>query len=251
MQRYSMRVGWAVVALISAVSSVSGAQGEDSVSSTRSLYRVEALAGYQWFDESAALNATPFIGMRVSRPIGQFFSAGLNLAFSRPDSRGEYFPWNRQVYFSDASHQNDTTLIFQANQRVTLGTYGVDAGLRFGGGQRSGRFGMPEVTLGAGAGFYSLWLDPERTSGNNIRGGLSFLLGGGLSLPVGQSTSIGVRVDDLILTNYYRDMLSLSDPLFFEDLFDNPAENAPRAKSTVHNPRMTISFSFVPGVKAQ
>ena len=236
--------------MISALPAALAAQDTlDTGVAAKSLYRVEALGGMQWFDKSAALNSTPFIGMRVSRPIGRFFSAGLNMVFGRPGSKGEYFPWNRQVYFSDASHTQDTTLIFQANQRVTLATYGADAGIRFGGDKSNTRFRIPEVTLLAGAGFWSLWLDPERTHGNNVRGGLSFSIGGGLGLPVGRGTTIGLRIDDVILTNYYRNMLSLHDPLFFEDLFANPTIEVPAAKSTVHNPRMTIAFSFVPGVK--
>jgi len=246
-----MRVGLTAVASFCLLSDRSGAQDEPAVVSPTGAYRVEALGGYQWFDKSAALNGAPFIGMRVSRPIRQIFSAGLNLAFSRPGSKGEYFPLNRQIYFSDASHQNDTTLLFQANQRVTLGTYGVDAGVRFGGGDRRGLFGMPEVTASVGAGFYSVWLDPERTRGNNVRGGISYSFGGGIAIPAGTSTSIGLRIDDVILTNYYRSWLSLSDPLFSDDLFPNPAATAPPEETTVHNLRMTISFSFVPGAKAQ
>jgi hypothetical protein len=84
-----------------------------------------------------------------------------------------------------------------------------------------------------------------------VRGGLSFTFGGGVLLPLGPSTAVGLRVEDVILTNYYRDVLSLHDPLFFEDLFQNPTVDVPPAKTTVHNPRMTISFRFVPGVKAQ
>ena len=226
------------------------AQGVDNDSGPRALYRVSMLGGYQWFDESAALRSSPLLGVRVSRVFGSFVTAGFNATMMRPESRGEFFPWNRQVYFSDATHKNDTTLLFQMNQRVTLATYGLDVGLRLG-GKRGSRLMGADVAVSAGAGFWSLWLDPERTSGNNIRGGLSFPIGAGIGIPLSRGAGVGVRVDDVILTNFYRDVLSLSDPLFSEDLFRNPTFIAPPAKSTIHNVRLTVAFSFVPGTREQ
>ena len=228
------------------------AQDNDSVSVVRSPYRVAALFGYQRFDESAALDGAPFIGMRLGRSLGRLFTGAINLNFSRPTTRGEYFPWNRQIYFSDAGHLNDTTLLFQVEQRVTFATTTLDFGVGFGGRERlDGRAGLRDVRLSvnAGAGFWAIWLDPERTKGNNGHGGMAFPLGAELALPLGRSTSVSARVDDVILTNFYRSMFSLSDPLLSEDLFDNPLVEPPPAKTPIHNMRLTLAFSFVPGVR--
>ena len=230
-----------------------GAQDEDSLR-VHGPYRVAALFGYQMFDESAALDRAPFIGMRLGRAFGEMFTGSINVNFSRPTSRGEYFPWNRQIYFSDAAHVNDTTLLFQVEQRVTFATTTIDLGVGFGGSDRvEGRPGLRDlrVSLSAGAGFWAVWLDPERTRGNNGRGGSAFPLGAELTIPVGRFTSIGARIDDVILTYYDRNMLSLSDPLLSEDLFTNPIVDPPPAKSTIHNMRLTLAFSFVPGAREQ
>lgn len=249
-----IRRGIAAAMAIGVLSASAGAQEEDSVVVVSpTAFRVAGLIGYQMFDESAALDKAPFIGMRVSRPVTNIFTAALNVAFARPNTRGEYFPWNRQIYFSDASHLNDTTLIFQVEQRVTFATTTLDVGVGFGGGDSAigGRVlprGM-RLGLNAGAGFWAIWLDPERTKGNNGHGGLAFPLGVDLSVPVGRGASIGARVDDVILTNFYRSMFSLSDPLLAEDLFENPLKDPPPPKTNIHNMRLTLAFSFVPGVK--
>jgi hypothetical protein len=56
-----------------------------------------------------------------------------------------------------------------------------------------------------------------------------------------------VRADDVIFTNFDRERFSLSDPLFAEDLFQNPVKTPPAARRTVHNPRISVGFSFIPG----
>jgi hypothetical protein len=178
-------------------------------------------------------------------------SVGANAVFSRPTSRGDYFPWNRQPYFSDQQRRNDTTLVFEVSQRVTVATFGLDAGFQFGGlrDEAARAFSIRSVLLdvGGGLGLYRVWLDPEQTRGNESFGGLQLSLGGGVGLPVGRTSVVGLRVDDVILTDFDRDRLSLSDPLLREDLFRNPRPNPPAAKSTIHNLRFSVLFSYIPG----
>lgn len=244
----------AVVAALMLCAAQGAAQNADTTPVPASPYRVGALFGYTWFDKSSALDNAPFLGMRVSHGLGRMFNAGLNVAFSRPTTKGEYFPWNRQIYFSDASHLNDTTLLFQAEQRVTVATSTLDVGFVLGGNSpiaTTRGFGGAQISLNAGAGFWAIWLDPERTKGNNAHGGMAFPIGGGVGIPVGRATTLGVRLDDVILTNFYRSMFDLSDPLLSEDLFRNPLVNPPPGKTPIHNMRLTFSFSFIPGVREQ
>jgi hypothetical protein len=243
-----------VVAAVVLCAAQGAAQNTDTVPIPANPYRVGALFGYQWFDKSSALDKAPFLGMRVSHGLTRMFNAGLSVAFSRPTTKGEYFPWNRQIYFSDASHLNDTTLLFQVEQRVTVATSTVDVGFVLGGDSPDGRghsFGGAQVSLNAGAGFWAIWLDPERTKGNNAHGGMAFPIGGGVGIPVGRAALVGLRIDDVIMTNFYRSMFDLSDPLLSEDLFHNPLVTPPAPKTPTHNMRLTLSFSFVPGVREQ
>lgn len=207
---------------------------------------VAAVTGWHHFAWSSALEYGPFLGMQVRRPFRGMFIAGAGLVVARPLTRGSFFPWNRQVYFSDASHLNDTTLIFQVNQRVTVATLTVDGGVRLAGpnGTRFERFGV-EGTVGVGR--YIIWADPERARENKRMSAITWQLGGGVTMDLGQSTKLLARLDDMIFTNYDRDFLSLSDPLFAEDLFPNPVNPPPAKQRTIHNARITVGFTFVPG----
>ena len=215
---------------------------------------VSVLTGYQWFDEASALTNAPFIGLRIERPLGGLFTAGVNLAFTRPSTRGDMFPWNRQVYFSNPAGERETTLVFITSQDVVMATYGGQVGVRLplsrtGLAATSGRIGGIAIDAGLGAGFTTIWADPEQNRQNRVIGGWYWNLGAGISVPLPQNTALSLRVDDVVLQNHDRDRLSLADPLFADDLFVNPSTSPPDEKSTYHSPRVSIAFTFVPGGK--
>ena len=216
----------------------------------RSAFEVSAIAGYQTFDKAAALRNTAAGGMRFVNarilPTLPGLSLGFTVGFARPTTRGEYFPWNRQIYYSDINRRNDTTLVFEVSQRVTMAQYGAELGWRLGGVDGAGWRGIsPEVSVGLGG--YSFWLDPEQNRENRVRSRLAYTLGAGLGIPTGRGTTLRFRVDDLVLTSFNREWFSLHDPLFAEELFRNPTTQPPAPKNTVHNLRLSMQFSFFPG----
>ena len=214
-------------------------------------FEVSALTGYQWFDESSALRGAPTVGVRITSPrIWGPITLGAVGSYMRPVTRGDYFPWNRQIYFSDQARRNDTTLVFEVSQRVNLAHVGLEAGASFGGRPRTAgrlldwRTLSLDATVGIGA--YSFWLDPEQTRSNTRRTGGSYMLGAGIGIPLAGSSSLRLRVDDLIFTDYNRAWFDLSDPLFAEELWPNP-KVPPKAEPRIHNPRLSVQFTFVPG----
>ena len=210
---------------------------------------VTAGTGYQLFDKSAALRNAPVVGLRITgRDIGRI-RLGVTAAFARPLTRGDYFPWNRQIYFSDQARRNDTALVFEVSQRVTMANYGADAALQLGGVRNASARGLGalQFEVGGGVGGYTFWLDPEQVRRNRSFSGLSFSAGAGVGVPVGGAITARLRVDDVIFTNFDRQQFSLHDPFFAEDLFVNPVTTPPEARSTVHNLRFSVGFSFIPG----
>ena len=219
---------------------------------TRWNFEVSALTGYQWYDESSALRNAPTLGFRVTSPrLYGPLTIGFLGSYARPTTRGDYFPWNRQIYFSDQARRNDTTLVFEVSQRVGIAHVGVEAGTRFGGAPRTpGRMlDYRTVTFDAsvGIGAYGIWLDPEQARRNTRRSGGSYMLGAGFGVPVGGTSTIRLRVDDLIFTDFDRDWFNLHDPLFAEELFPNPVTPPPAKEYRIHNPRLSVMFTFVPG----
>ena len=228
--------------------------GATTVSAAR-LFEISAIGGYQWFDAAAALNGAPTIGFRAVSPRSLLgvpgLTFGVTAAFARPSTRGDYFPWNRQIYFSDINRRNDTTLVYEVSQRVTMAQYGAELGFRAGGAARGdGRlpdFRSIALEVSGGVGGYSFHEDPEQNRRNEVHSKLALSLGGGIGIPMPANTMLRLRVDDLIFTGFDREWFSLHDPLFAEELFQNPESPPPAPKSTVHNIRFSVQFSFVPG----
>ena len=235
--------------------------GDSLAGATGRSYEVSAITGYQWFDRSAALSGTPTFGLRAVNP--HIFAAvpglsfGVSVAFARPTTRGDYFPWNRQTFTSDALHRNDTTIVYEVSQRVTMAAYAAEFGYRFGGQRASGASGAARMLdwrsasaeVNAGIGGYTFWEDPEQNYRNETHGHPALMLGGGLGIPLPRNTTLRLRLDDLIFLRYDREWFNLHDPLFSEELFPNPQTTPPAAKSTVHNLRFSVQFSFVPGAE--
>lgn len=219
------------------------------------LFEISALGGYQWFDDAAALNGAPTIGFRAVSPRSLLgipgLSFGVTAGFARPTTRGDYFPWNRQIYFSDINRRNDTTLVYEVSQRVTMAHYGVELGFRAGGAndttRRSSALRGIALEVSGGVGGYAFYEDPEQNRRNEVHAKPAFSLGGGIGIPMPANTMLRLRVDDLIFTGFDREWFSLHDPLFAEELFQNPERTPPAPKSTVHNLRLSVQFSFVPG----
>ena len=228
------------------------------------LYEVSAITGYQWFDRSAALGNAPTFGLRAVNPnileSVPGLSFGVAFAFARPTTRGDYFPWTRQTFVSDAAHRNDTTVVYEVSQRVTMAHYVAEVGYRFGGRARdvgAGRRGFDWRTataeVNAGFGGYAFWEDPEQSYQNlnyhedalHAQPALSF--GGGLGIPMPRNTTLRIRLDDLVFLRYDREWFNLHDPLFSEELFSDRQPTPPAARSTVHNLRLSVQFSFLPG----
>jgi hypothetical protein len=243
--------------LLAALASTAAAQNDTTMVEEQPLGRtgpqhtVSVLTGYQWFDEQSALTGAPLIGLRIERGLGSLFTAGVNLGLTRPSTRGEMFPWNRQVYFSNPAGERETTLVFITSQDVVMATYGAQAGARLplsrtGWSRATGRLGAIALEALAGVGFTTIWADPEQNRTNRVLGGWYWNVGGGVSVPLPQNTALSVRVDDVVLRNHFPSRLSLADPLFADDLFDDPAK-APERKSSYHSPRVSVAFTFIPG----
>lgn len=231
---------------------------EDSaVVGAQRVFEVSAVTGYQWFDKSSAVRHAPMFGVRILNPRILPAVPGLTLGFSagvaRPTTRGDYFPWNRQIYYSDINRRNDTTLVYEVSQRLTMATYGAEVGYRFGGGEAAagllGGIRAAALDVSAGIGGYAFWEDPEQNRANEVHSKLAYSLGAGVGVPVAGNAFIRLRADDHIFTGYDREWFSIHDPLFSEELFGHLQRTPPEAKRTIHNLRLSVQFSFYPGAE--
>lgn len=178
---------------------------------------------------------TPTIGMTADYHITPQLGAGFYFEAARATTRGDYFP---SVLFNfGASLPAELRVV---SQRVTVLMYGVQGTLGFSVGRLS-----PYVSGGGGA--VTINTDPQQSNDNSSYTTGQFQLGGGLGFRIGAGNT-GVRIDvrDFVFTSFDREELNLVNPRFQNTLFPSANGSPPEEKSTVHNIRIGIGFSFVP-----
>jgi len=106
--------------------------------------------------------------------------------------------------------------------------------------------GRLEPYVGAGVGAVTVNNDPQQADDNASYTTGQFQVGGGLGFRVGRSTSVRLDLRDYVFTSWDRDRLNVVNPTFQNTLFPSANGNPPAEKSTVHNIRLAIGFSYVP-----
>lgn len=197
-------------------------------------FEVSTLLSWQRFDEAAALENGPAAGLEVMYFARPAIAVGGYLAIGRPTTRGEYFPLVGLKF-------EDSTFFYLPDQTVTQIGFGIAGLLRL----ASLEPFAPYVT--AGAGRTRFFMDPEQNRGIRAEGVATWMLGGGVHYSTGGGIGLRLDVRDEIYTSFDREIFSVVDPLFIDRTMPHPNPNIPEAKSTVHNIRLSLAFSFVPG----
>jgi hypothetical protein len=160
---------------------------------------------------------------------------GLTASVGRPMTDGTYFPLVRM-------QAADTSLYYRVSQRITSYTIGAHAVAT----APLGRF-APYGLIGIGRSF--LEMDPQTTGTTTRSSGPMFSLGGGINILLRQNSGITFDIRDVVFTNFDREVLNGTDPLFRDDRVDQTPSGIPGKKSTIHNIRLSVGVSFVPDSK--
>jgi hypothetical protein len=237
------------IAVLTAFAGVTLAVAADGVAAQQSVagrFTVTPVIGAIRFDESSALAnkkandageftetaITPTVGLSAEYLVTPRFGLGFYFEAARPETRGDYFPSLQLVFGNEAE-------LYSISQRVTMLVYGVQGSANFGVGRI-----QPYVSGGAGA--VTINNDPQQSDGNSSFTHAQFQVGGGIGYTVSQSTSIRLDVRDFVFTGWDRDQLNVVNPRFQNTLLPAANGNPPAEKSTVHNVRLALGFSFTP-----
>jgi hypothetical protein len=199
----------------------------------------------RWDDASALANKkadengeftknvfTPTVGLSADYLVARQVGLGFYFEASRPQTRGDYFPTLLLNFPNNAQLRT-------ISQRVTVLMYGAQATLQL----PTGRL---NPYLSGGAGLVTISGDPQQNDRNSSFTNGQFQVGGGLGFHVSGSTSLRIDVRDFVFTGFDRDELYPVNPSFQNTLFPSANGNPPAEKSTVHNIRVAIGFSYVP-----
>lgn len=192
------------------------------------------------FDEASALETGGSFTFEALYQITPRFAVGPTIDYVRTQSEGEYFPMVLRL-------GEDSTRIRHIGQSVNALNYGavVTADV------------LPasalSLYLSGGGGGYRLFLDAQANEGPVRMDGWMAQLGGGIRYAITESAGLHLDARDIIYGDYDREMLNpvderqrcVQDEL---DLCGLSDLDLTEAKSTLHNLRVTLGFSYVPGL---
>ncbi len=182
-------------------------------------------------------------GISANYFLTEMFQIGLAVDISRPVSNGAYFP----AVEMEVSGQQSLSFV---NQRITIAD--AIAQVEWMANSSFAPF------VNAGVGWYVVWPEASKSDQAAVTGYESFSdlmlnVGVGLDWRLGDTTGFRVEVGDQIYTGWERDGLYpiLDDPAVFPiyatELYPDLVAAPPEAKTTLHNFRLLLGFTFMPG----
>lgn len=236
----------AVLTALAGVGFMLAADGAAAQGLTAGKFTVTPVVGAMRWDEASALankkadasgeftesTITPTVGLAADYSITRNVALGFYFEAARPQTRGDYFP---SLLLNFPANAELRTI----SQRVTVMMYGIQGTANFG-------VGRVQPYLSGGAGLVTVNGDAQQNDRNATFSTGQFQVGGGIGYAVSGSTTLRLDVRDFVFTGWDRDELYPVNPAFQNTLFPSANGNPPAEKSTVHNVRLAIGFSYVP-----
>jgi hypothetical protein len=196
------------------------------------VFEIGPRLGYVKWQEETGLKDAAMLGVDANYKVSSNFALGVRFDVARPGTDGKYFP--AEMTFGD-----DTTMIFEVSQPLTVLQYGVQAQFEVG--------GAFSVFAKGGGGGRTITLDPQASRGRIANSDWAVMVGGGLRLRAGGGTAVMLEVQDLVYLNYARESINPVEPRFRPTRFPDVVPYQPEFTGTAHNIYAAISFIFTPG----
>lgn len=200
---------------------------------------VDLRGGAMIYDDASALETGGAFTFEALYQITPRFAVGPTIDYVRSQSQGEYFPAVLEL-------GEDSTRVRHVGQTVNALNYGavVTADV------------LPasalSLYLSGGGGGYRLFLDAQANEGAVRMDGWMAQLGGGIRYAITEAAGLHLDARDVIYGDFDREMLNPVDER--QRCVQNQLDlcglgdlDLTEAKSTLHNLRVTLGFSYVPG----
>lgn len=204
-------------------------------------FAVTTRAGGITFDRAASLRPTPALGLDAVHSLTRNFAIGVSTTVARPSTRSEDFL--TAITFGVPT-AGDTIFFYEVAQSVNL----VEGNLML---QARAPLGRITPFLSAGAGYYSIFVDPQLNNARKRRfGGPSFALGGGATIRLTERAGIQFDIRDMIMTNFDASALDPTDNRNPNIWFPEDFPTRPTRKKSINNLMFSLGFRYLPGADA-
>ena len=233
-----MRVlNWlALAGLAVAVPSTVHAQSEQGA------WSVEVSAGTQMYAVSSSLLSSPMLALEALYQVTPRIAVGPAIQFHRADTDGSF-------YVAAVDFGADSTRIYEVGQSLSALHYGFNAHVSV----MQGGSLDPYVVLGAGGA--TLYLDTQ--ANDNFRRVTHQMVQGGAGVRYVVNESAGIQLDvrDVIYMNFDRDVLNPVQERLRNCKSDGACRfpeaertDIPDKQDMIHNIRLSIGLTYVPGL---
>jgi opacity protein-like surface antigen len=195
-------------------------------------FQVVLHAGWQTYAEGSGLTSGPTVGGEATYYISEAIGVGLWTDFAIAESDGS-------LLTPAALSFVDSTTFYSINQGVDIWGYGVQGKL-----QLPWR-AAPYVLAGAGG--YTVFLDPQQNSGNSSTSGFVLRFGGGVDFAVTDAIGVQLAVFDVFYPDWDPNVLQPVRPQFQNTRFPELNPDPSRLSESVHNFKFIAGFTLVPG----
>ena len=204
-------------------------------------WSVDLMGGAVVFPESSALETGPSLGIEALYHITPNLSIGPLAEYVRTETDGSFF-------VAAIDFGADSTRVFEAAQRISVLQYGGQIRFDFSPSQRISPY------LVGGAGGYTLYLDTQSNDGFKRITNRMLQGGGGIQFNVTDATGFQIEVRDFIYSDFDRDQFNPILPTHRNVRPDGTVRfpgaersSTPANESTIHNIRLTVGLTYVPG----
>lgn len=205
-------------------------------------WAVELRGGAQIFDAATAIQTGASIGLDAQYLLSPRLAVGPFMDYVRAETDGTYFiavlPFG-----PDESEPYEVSQVISSVQYGLGGSFDILPESRFG------------PYLGVGGGGYRLYLDPQSNDApTRVDGGLA-QVGGGIRWSISDAAGLQIDARDMIYFGFDREDLNPIDPRHRNRREDGTVQfpafersDIADEKSTVHNFRLTLGFSYIPAL---
>ena len=226
-------------AILAGLALAAAAPAAAHAQSTGQGWTLDVRGGALLYDDASAIETGGVVGLDALYHFSPRFAVGPLVDYAQTKTDGDFF-----VAVLDFG--TDSSRINLVSQVVGALHYGLGAEFDV----------LPEARfspyVAGGAGGYRLYLDPQAMEGPARVDGALLQAGGGIRWSLNESAGIRLEARDLIYLGYDREALNPVDPRHRNRqpdgtvLFPAAEADLPDARSTVHNFRLTVGFTYVP-----
>jgi len=196
-------------------------------------FQVVILGGWQTFAGSSGLESGPTVAFDATYYLKSSLGFGLWTDFTAGESDGTMFT-------PAAFSFQDSTTFYSINQSVDIWHYGLYGKLQL------DRRTAPFLLLGAGG--YTTFLDPHQNYGKTTTTGFVLRFGGGVDFAISNAMGVELAVYDMFYPDWDYSVLQPVREEFQNTRFPELNPESGQLSESVHNIRLLVGFTLVPGI---